>query len=206
MGGGVSITFDFRLKAEAAEAFLAAGQAILQGTAGFPGFRSIRVVRHRDEPNRVLFVERWDSEDDYRKYIAWRTETGSMAAFGQAIETAETNVWPTLVAEALSPEPIAETEGVSITFALTLKPEMVGPFTSSGEIGPAKTFPGFRSIRMVQHKEDPTRVLFIERWDSEAAYQAYVDWQTDKGGMAQIRQLCTRMETSVWPTLVAFAP
>jgi quinol monooxygenase YgiN len=128
-----------------------------------------------------------------------------MAAFGQAIETAEANVWPHVVAEAQSPEPIAETEGVSITFALSLKPEMVGPFTSNGEIGAARTFPGFRSIRMVQHKDDPTQVLFIERWDSEAAYQAYVDWQTGQGGMEAIRQITTRMQTDVWPTLVAYA-
>lgn len=205
MSNGVSITFDFQLKLEAVEAFVGGAQGMLQGTSDFPGFRSIRVVRHKDDPNRVLFIERWDSEEAYRKYIAWRTETGTMAAFGQIIERADTNVWPTLVAEAQSPEPVAETEGVSITFELQLKPEMVGPFTSAGEIGPAKTFPGFRSIRMVQHKDDPARILFIERWDSEAAYKAYVDWQTEKGGMAGIRQITTRMDTNVWPSLLAYA-
>jgi quinol monooxygenase YgiN len=205
MGDGVSITFDFRLKPEAAEAFLAAGQAILSGAAEFPGFRSIRVVRHKDDLNRVLLIERWDSEDAYRGYVAWRTETGATAAFREVIETAEANVWPTVIAEAQSPEPIAETDGVSITFALTLKPEMIGPFTSNGEIGAAKTFPGFHSIRMVQHKDEPTRVLFIERWDSEAAYKAYVDWQAGQGGMEQIRQITTRMQTDVWPWLVAYA-
>lgn len=205
MGDGVSITFDFRLKPEAAEAFLAAQQALLRGTAQFPGFRSIRAVRHKDDLNRALLIERWDSEDAYSRYVAWRTETGVTAAVRAVIETAEANVWPTLIVEAQSPEPIAETEGVSITFALTLKPEMVGPFTSNGEIGAARTFPGFRSIRLVQHKDDPTRVLFIERWDSEAAYKAYVDWQVGQGGMEQIRQITTRMQTDVWPWLVAYA-
>jgi quinol monooxygenase YgiN len=205
MTDGVSITFEFRLKPEAAEGFLASAQEVIKGTADFPGFRSIRVVQHRDDPTRILFIERWDSEQAYADYIAWRTETGAMAGFAQITLSMQGDVWPRVVAEATSAERVGETEGVSITFALTLKPEMVGPFTSVGEIGPAKTFPGFRSIRMVQHKDDPTRVLFIERWDTEAAYKAYVDWQIGQGGIEGIRQITTGMDTNIWPTLVACA-
>lgn len=97
---GVTITFDFRLKPEAAGPFLQGAPALLEATAQAEGFRGIRVVQAKDDPTRIMFIERWDSEDAYRKYIAWRTERGDMDAFGQAIVSAETTVWPTLILEA----------------------------------------------------------------------------------------------------------
>lgn len=206
MDDGVSITFDFRLKPETAENFLAAGAALLHGTSDFPGFRSIRIVRHKIDRNRVLFIEHWDSEEGYGKYIAWRTESGMVAAFDQIVESSTTNIWPALIIEAQSAEAISETQGISITFELVLKPEMIGPFTDNKAMfGAVSNFPGFRAIRLVQHKDDPARILFIERWDNEAAYQAYVDWQTERGGMEGIRQMTTHMETNIWPTLVTHA-
>jgi quinol monooxygenase YgiN len=97
---GVTITFEFRLKPEALEPFLQGAPMMFQGTAEAPGFRSIRVVQNKDDPACIMFIERWDSEDAYRKYIAWRTERGEMDAFGQAVVSAETKVWPRLVIEA----------------------------------------------------------------------------------------------------------
>lgn len=207
MTDGVSITFELRLQPQAAEAFIAAGQAILQGTGDFPGFRHIRIVQHKDDPNRLLFIERWDSEEAYRRYIAWRTETGSTEALKQVAAETITTFWPRLIAETRSPDPIPETEGVSITLALTMKPQTLEPFIAAANngFGPVTSFPGYRSIRLVQHKDEPTRLLYIERWDSEAAYKAYVDWQTEQGGIEQIRRMTTRMETNVWPRLVAYA-
>jgi len=99
-GDGVTITFHMTLKPEAVEGFLQSAKAMLEGTTTFPGFRSIRIVQHKDDPTKIMFVERWDSEDDYRKYITWRTEQGAMAAMAQAVVSMETNVWPTLVVEA----------------------------------------------------------------------------------------------------------
>jgi len=97
---GVTITFHMTLKPEAVDGFLQAAKGMLEGTSTFPGFRSIRIVQHKDDPTKILFVERWDSEDAYRKYIAWRTEQGAMAAMAQAVVSMETNVWPNLVVEA----------------------------------------------------------------------------------------------------------
>jgi quinol monooxygenase YgiN len=97
---GVTITFEFRLKPEAVEGFLQNAGPMFEGTKGYPGFRSIRVVQHKDDPARILFVEHWDSEEAYRSYIAWRTERGDMAALGQAVISADSNVWPNLVVKA----------------------------------------------------------------------------------------------------------
>jgi quinol monooxygenase YgiN len=116
------------------------------------------------------------------------------------------NVWPTLIVERKAKATIGAGEGVSITFALKLKPEAVGPFTQAADMfDAAAARPGFLGIRMVQHKDDPTRILFIERWESEDAYGGYVDWQAERGGMAQIAAITESTEMNVWPKLVVEA-
>jgi quinol monooxygenase YgiN len=95
----VSITYEFRLKPEAAETFVAGLPAGLKVTATRPGFRSIRAVRHKDDPTRVLLIERWASEAAYRDYLAWRQETGGIKGMADAVAGSEMNVWSTLIAE-----------------------------------------------------------------------------------------------------------
>lgn len=98
---GVTITFELRLKPEAADGFkTAAAAGVLQGTTSFPGFRSIRIVQHRDDPGRFLFVEQWDSEQAHRDYMAWRASTGAVEGLKDVALGMETNVWPDLVVEA----------------------------------------------------------------------------------------------------------
>jgi quinol monooxygenase YgiN len=99
MSAGVTITLLMNLKPEAVEPFCGSLQEMLKDTKNFPGFRNIRVVRHKTEPNQVIFIEEWDSEDAYNKYIAWRTESGAMEALGSALTAPpKLDVWPTLVA------------------------------------------------------------------------------------------------------------
>jgi quinol monooxygenase YgiN len=97
---GVTITFHMTLKPEAVEMFVQAAPTLLEGTTTFPGFRSIRIVQHKDDPTKVLFVERWESEEAYRKYIAWRTEQGAMDGMAQMVTAMETHVWPNVLVEA----------------------------------------------------------------------------------------------------------
>jgi len=99
MSAGVTITLQLSLKPEAVAPFCGSLQEMLVETKKFPGFRSIRVVKHKTEANQVIFIEEWDSEDAYNKYIAWRTETGAMETLGNALAAPpKMDVWPTLVA------------------------------------------------------------------------------------------------------------
>src|SRR5439155_6634914 len=97
---GVTITFEMKLKPEAVEGFGQAAPVMLEGAAAFEGCQTIRIVQHKDDPTRILFVERWDSEEAYAKYIAWRTERGDMESLAQMVVSTDGNVWPTLLAEA----------------------------------------------------------------------------------------------------------
>jgi heme-degrading monooxygenase HmoA len=96
---GITITFELRLKPEVVSGFLEGFPHMIKETSEFPGFRSIRVVQHKDDPARVLLVEHWDSEDAYNKYIAWRAERGDFDTLGQVTNSTEVNVWPTLVVQ-----------------------------------------------------------------------------------------------------------
>jgi quinol monooxygenase YgiN len=99
MSGPVTITLVLNLKPEATGPFCASIPDMLKDTKKFAGFRSIRVLRHKTDANQVIFIEEWNTEEDYEKYIAWRTETGSMAALGSALTSApKKEVWPTLIA------------------------------------------------------------------------------------------------------------
>ncbi|WP_157219416.1 putative quinol monooxygenase [Flavisphingomonas formosensis] len=97
------------------------------------------------------------------------------------------------------------TDKVTVTLGLTLKPGAVDAFCASlpEAIKETATRPGFGSIRIVR---DETRVLFIETWDSEAAYDAYIAWRTETGMMDMMAQILAEPpEKTVWPALVAAA-
>ncbi|RYD86688.1 MAG: hypothetical protein EOP61_37025 [Sphingomonadales bacterium] len=100
MSDGVTVTLELVIKPEAADAMFAAMAAMVPDTAKRPGFRALRTVRHKDEPNRAIIIEQWDREEDYHAYMAWRTERGDMEAGKDIILSAMLNVWPTLVATA----------------------------------------------------------------------------------------------------------
>ncbi|MCF8710078.1 putative quinol monooxygenase [Rhizorhapis sp. SPR117] len=75
---GVAVTFEMELKEQAVEPMIKGFAAALEETRAFPGCRSVNAYRSHEDPNRIILLENWDSVEAYQKYIAWRTETGSM--------------------------------------------------------------------------------------------------------------------------------
>ena len=96
---GVIVTFEMQLRPEILEPYLKNADKMLVDTAKFPGYRKIRIVQNKDDPTRLLFIEHWDSEEDYRKYIAWRKERGDLDRLSQTTVSTETRIWPNLVIE-----------------------------------------------------------------------------------------------------------
>ena len=95
----VTVTFEVCLPPAAAEGFSRMGSEGLEATRNFPGCRGVRIVQHKDDPCRFLFLEQWDSEQAYRDYIAWRTERGEFQALQQTATSTITNVWPRVIVE-----------------------------------------------------------------------------------------------------------
>jgi len=102
MSDGVIITVEIVIKPELAEQVCASIPAMFEDTVTFQGFRSIRVVRHKGQPNRLLIVEHWDKEEDYHAYQAWRGERGDTAANQANLLSMSYSVWPGLVGYAAS--------------------------------------------------------------------------------------------------------
>jgi quinol monooxygenase YgiN len=100
MSDGVTITFELRLKPDAVAGFLGAVPQLIRESSEFPGFRSMRVVQHKDDPARLLFVELWDSEEAYHNYISWRTERGDMENVARLATSTDVNLWPNLIVKA----------------------------------------------------------------------------------------------------------
>jgi quinol monooxygenase YgiN len=97
MDQDVVVTMDIALKPENSERFAQMDKAGLEGTRNFSGCRGVQIVRHKDDANRFLFVERWESEQAYRDYIAWRTESGQFQALQQMAVSVDVDIWPQTV-------------------------------------------------------------------------------------------------------------
>ncbi|NIP31104.1 MAG: hypothetical protein GTO02_15290, partial [Candidatus Dadabacteria bacterium] len=52
----------------------------------YPGCKFIEMYSDLENTNNVVFIEEWDSKDDYKKYHAWRTETGVIAKIRSMLE------------------------------------------------------------------------------------------------------------------------
>ncbi len=99
MAQPVTITIVLNVKPEVLQPFSASLRDMLKDTKKFPGFRSLRIMGHKADPNQLIFIEEWDSEEDYGKYYAWRTERGDIEAMiGNLAAEPKFEVWPTLVA------------------------------------------------------------------------------------------------------------
>lgn len=97
--GGVSITFEMQVKPDLLSAFLEGLPGLVRESSQFPGFRSMRVVQHKDDPTRLLLIECWESQDAYDRYIAWRTERGDMERLADVVLSTKVEVWPTLITQ-----------------------------------------------------------------------------------------------------------
>ena len=96
----VMVTLDLDVKPEVIDAMCAGLPEMIKDTAKRPGFVEIRIVR-LPGTNRVLFVERWASEQAYNDYIAWRTERGDMDGFAAGLNSPpQMTIWPVTVATA----------------------------------------------------------------------------------------------------------
>ncbi len=99
MTESVTVTVVLELKPEAVEPFCQAMPKTLEATGVFAGFRDIRLLRHKDNPNRVIMIEEWDSVEAYQAYVAWRQESGAMDGFADLLAAApKLDFWTTRVA------------------------------------------------------------------------------------------------------------
>ncbi len=98
--GGITVTVELAMTPQAAEGFSQMGSAGLEATRNFPGFREVQILRDKDDPCRFIFIERWESEQAYNDYVAFRTERGEYQSLQKMATTLQTRIWPHVIAAA----------------------------------------------------------------------------------------------------------
>jgi len=95
-------------------------------------------------------------------------------------------------------------DGVTIIMTMDVKPEYVDGLAATipEMIKDTAKRPGFRNIRVVR---DGNKISLIEEWDSEADYDAYIAWRTERGEIGGLDDKVNGVERSIWRTLVARA-
>ena len=73
------VLLDLRAKADCVTVLTNLLTAALPDTRAFDGCRELTVHINQEDSQNFVFVEHWASYDAYQKYLAWRTENGSLA-------------------------------------------------------------------------------------------------------------------------------
>lgn len=58
----------------------------LPSTRSYEGCRGITAHTGSEDDHAIVLVEHWDSAEHYRKYLAWREETGLLAQLSALFE------------------------------------------------------------------------------------------------------------------------
>lgn len=74
----IMVLLELRAKAEAVERLKAALPPLFQVTRAYDGCRGITAYTYMDGEQTLVFVQYWESRAHYERYLAWRTETGTL--------------------------------------------------------------------------------------------------------------------------------
>lgn len=80
MISSVTITVVVEIKPDAWSGYLENLPCLLKHARGFPALQDIRILEHKGHPNKLLFIEKWDTEADYNTYLSQCAKQGNTAA------------------------------------------------------------------------------------------------------------------------------
>ena len=81
----VTVIAEFHAAPGKLEELLATLKAVLPETRAYDGCRGLDSWLDQDR-STVVLTEQWDSFDHYDRYLAWRSETGVLAAAAGLLE------------------------------------------------------------------------------------------------------------------------
>jgi quinol monooxygenase YgiN len=72
----VYVVIDMQVKPEALEQVKAGLKAALPDTRAYDGCQGVDCYANTEDPNNLIGIDVWESQQHYEKYSAWREETG----------------------------------------------------------------------------------------------------------------------------------
>ncbi|GEM29579.1 antibiotic biosynthesis monooxygenase [Nocardia neocaledoniensis NBRC 108232] len=52
-----------------------------------------------------------------------------------------------------------------------------------------RSFAGNISVEVARNQDEPARILFVEKWDSRADFEAYLAWRDESGVIAELLEM-----------------
>ena len=84
--GFVTVIVEIRAKKDTGNNLVSTFKKVLPLTRESDGIISIELVQNQDDPDVLVFIERWETRDHYEKYLAERTEAGALETLAELIE------------------------------------------------------------------------------------------------------------------------
>ena len=84
--GFVTVILEIRAKEGTGNNLVSTFKKVLPLTRESDGIISIELVQNQDDPDALIFIERWETRDHYEKYLAERTEAGALETLAELIE------------------------------------------------------------------------------------------------------------------------
>ncbi len=94
-------------------------------------------------------------------------------------------------------------DGITVTVAVNLKPEFADSFFDEWLPELQKEtalFEGVRSVRALRQLAEPTKVMFVDIFDSLESAQKYFAWRESSGALKQLGELLVGPpQVEFWP-------
>ena len=93
-------------------------------------------------------------------------------------------------------------EGVTVTVAWAIKPELADTFVEAlrGMFPETRLHAGFRNIRLLRSDVDANQFLLIEEWDDARNFHDYARFRTETGDTAGLLAMTvSQPQMGVWP-------
>ena len=74
----VVVLVELKVQGEKVDEFTAFIASIVEETRNYEGCNSMTFNINQDDPTNIVFIESWDTRDQYEKYFAWRQESGAL--------------------------------------------------------------------------------------------------------------------------------
>ena len=77
----ITVILDMTIHQELLDEFLEGLAASMPGTLGFDGCEYVKTHQDAANPNRVVLIEGWASDEVFASYGAWRADRGDAARY-----------------------------------------------------------------------------------------------------------------------------
>jgi len=97
----------------------------------------------------------------------------------------------------------ASGDAITVTLLMNVKDDFAADFVGGlpALMRETSSSPGARSVRAFRNAESANAILFVEEWESEAAFKTYIAWRTERGDMARLAQMLSKpAEITTWST------